>query len=115
MQKLVQKAVFKSICTHHRNSHPEAFYKNGALENFTKFIEKHLCQSFLSIEIQTGGLQLYQKETSPQVFSSEFCKTFINIYFIKTHQRLILSSLEKKKAHKSSLITPSNLICYTGF
>ena len=101
MHQLVQKAILKSICTHHRNSHPEAFYKNGALENFAKFIEKHLRQSFFSIEMQTGGLQLYQKETSVQVLSSEFCKTFTNIYFIKTYQSLILSSLERKKLTKA--------------
>ena len=100
MHKLVQKAIFKSICIHHRNSHPETFYKNGALKNFVKFTEKHLCQSFFLIEMQTGGLQLYQKETLVQVFSSEFCKIFTNIYFIKTYQRLILSSLERKKLTK---------------
>ena len=97
MHRLVQKAIFKSIRTHHRNSHLEAFYKNGALKNFAKLIEKHLCQSFFSIEMKTGGLQFYQKKTSVQVFSSEFFKTFTNIYFIKTYQRLILSSLERKK------------------
>ena len=70
MHNLLKKANFKSIYTRHRNSHPEAFYKIGALGNFTKFIEKHLCQKFISIEMQTGGLQLYQKQASVQVFSS---------------------------------------------
>ena len=85
MHNLVKKAIFKSIYTHHRNSHPEAFYKNGALENFAKFIGKHLCQRFFSVEMQTGGLEVYQKQASVQVVSSEFCQTFTNIYFVKTY------------------------------
>ena len=32
---------FKNI----KSSRPEVFCKKGALENFTKFIGKHLCQS----------------------------------------------------------------------
>ena len=52
MHKLVKKAIFKSICTHHKNSrHPEELYKNGTLENFAKFIGKQLRQNFFSIEM----------------------------------------------------------------
>ena len=96
MHNLVKKAIFKSIYTHRRNGHPGSFYKNAAPENFVIFIGKHLCQRFFSIEMQTGGLQLCQKQASVQVFSSEFCQTFTNIYFVKTYECPILPSLERK-------------------
>ena len=101
MHNLVKKAIFKSIYINRRNSHPESFYKNGALENFAKFIGKHLCQRFFSIKMQTGGLQLYQKQASVQVFPSEFCQTFTNICFVKTYECPILPSLERKRFIKA--------------
>ena len=56
-----------------------ALFKGGALRNFTKFTGKHLCQS------------TFKKETLAQVFSSEFCKIFENIFFLQnTSRRLLL-------------------------
>ena len=48
-----------------------ALFKGGALRNFTKFTGKHLCQS------------IFKRETLVQVFSSEFCKIFENIFFYR--------------------------------
>ena len=36
MDKLVKKANFKSICTHHRNSHPEVLYLKLCSRKFRK-------------------------------------------------------------------------------
>ena len=38
--------------------------------------------SFL-IKLQSGGLQIYQKEILKQVYSCEFCEIFKNTFFIK--------------------------------
>ena len=56
-----------------RSSRPEVFCKKGVLENFTKFTEKHLCQSLF-----------FKKETLTQVFSCEFYEIFKNIFFDRT-------------------------------
>ena len=50
--------------------------KEAALKDFTIFTGKHLCWSLFLIK-----LQLYEKETLTQLFSSEYCKIFQNIYF----------------------------------
>ena len=42
-----------------KHAPPEVFYKKGALKSFTKFTEKHLCQSLFFTD-----QQLYQKEDS---------------------------------------------------
>ena len=47
----------------------------GALTNFANFTGKHFC--WMSPE----SLQLYQKETLTEVFSSEICEIFKNSYF----------------------------------
>ena len=45
--------------------------KEAALKDFTIFTGKHLCWSLFLIK-----LQLYEKETLTQLFSSEYCKIF---------------------------------------
>ena len=47
-----------------RSDRPELFYKKGVRRNFTKFTEKHLCQSLFFIK----------KETLAQVFFCGFCE-----------------------------------------
>ena len=56
---------------------------------FAKFTVKHLCcrntcpsvkHSIFLTKLQAYSLQLYQKETSAQVFSCKFCKIFKNIF-----------------------------------
>ena len=64
------------------SSRPEVFCKKSVLGNFSKLTEKYLCWSSFLIKLQVWGLQLYQKETSAQVFSSEFCEIFNNTYFV---------------------------------
>ena len=43
--------------TNARSSRPEVFRKEGVIRNFTKFTEKHQCQSLLFNKVT--GLQLY--------------------------------------------------------
>ena len=40
----------------YRNSRPEVFCKKGVLRNFTKFTEKHLCQSLFFYKVAVGHL-----------------------------------------------------------
>ena len=47
--------------------------KKGALRNFAKFTEKHLCQSLFFNKVK--------KETLAQVFPSEFCDISKNTFF----------------------------------
>ena len=47
-----------------RTSHPEVFFKIGALQNFAKFTRKQLYQSLISIKLQDSPLPLYQKRDS---------------------------------------------------
>ena len=55
----------------------EMFYKNYKfLINFTKFTEKHLCQSLFF-----KACSFIKKETLTQVFSCEFCETSKNTFF----------------------------------
>ena len=57
--------------------------KKGVLKNFTKFTEKHLCQSLFFNQV--AGLRLeasnfIKKETLAQVFSREFYEISKNIF-----------------------------------
>ena len=52
--------------------------RKGALRNFAKFTEKHLCQSLFSNKV--AGL-FNKKETLTQVFSCEFCEISKSIFF----------------------------------
>ena len=42
-----------------RSSRPKVFCKTGALKNFVKFTEKHLCQSLFLKKLQAWCLQLH--------------------------------------------------------
>ena len=53
--------------------------KKGVLRNFTKFTEKHLCQSILFNKVT--GLRPIKKETLARVFSCEFCEISKNTFF----------------------------------
>ena len=43
-------------------SHPEVFFEKGVLTNFTKFTEKHLCQSLFFPKV--AGLRLATSDVS---------------------------------------------------
>ena len=67
-----------------RSSHPEVFCKRGALNNFTKFLGKHVSESFINKAAGPGPVTLL-KETLTQVFSSEFCESFLRVSFFIKH------------------------------
>ena len=52
------------------------FLKLGVLKNFVNSTGKHLCWSPFLKSCRAKGQQLYQKETSTQLFSCEICKIF---------------------------------------
>ena len=70
---------------------PEVFYK-GVLKNFTKFSEKHLCQSLLFNKVAGLRTASLLKKTLAQVFSCEFWEIFKNNYFEK-HLRMVASDI----------------------
>ena len=78
-----------------RSSQPEVFCKKGALKNFSKFTEKHLCQGLFFNKVAGLGLQLYlKKETLAQCFpSSEFCEISNNTFFTEYLQWLLLEKI----------------------
>ena len=56
--------------------------KKGVFKSFTKFIEKHLCQSLFLKKV--AGLRpttQFKKETLTQVFSCEFCEILKKNFF----------------------------------
>ena len=67
--------------------------KKAVPKGFTIFPRKHLCRNLL-IKLHALGLQLYQKETSTQVFSCEYCKILKNTCF-EEHLRTAASVLYK--------------------
>ena len=50
------------------------------LRNFAKFTGKHPCQSLFVNKVAGAACKFIKKETLPQVFSCEFCKTSKNNY-----------------------------------
>ena len=58
------------ICEFFRSNHPTCFMKKAVLKNFC------------NVHRKDAGLQLYQKETPTQMFSSEYCEIIKN-YFEK--------------------------------
>ena len=62
----------------YRTSHRRCSIKRSLGKSFAIFTGKHLCWSLFSIKLR---LQLYQKETSTQVFSCKYCDIFSNIFF----------------------------------
>ena len=53
----------------YRSRRPRVFCEKGVLRNFSKFTEKHLCQSLFFNKV--AGIAI-KKETLAQVFSCEF-------------------------------------------
>ena len=48
ISNFIPKMIKQVIEQHYsKDSRPEVFYKKGVLKNFTKFTDKHLCQSLL--------------------------------------------------------------------
>ena len=95
-----------------RNSHQRFSIRKDVLKNFTKFTEKHPCQSLFFNKI--AGLRpevcnFIKQETLAQVFFCEFCEIFKNTYFTEhlwvttSHQRrwrilnFLMFSKEKSK------------------
>ena len=59
--------------------------RKGALRNFAKFTEKHLCQS-----LRHEACNIIKKETRAQVFPCEFCEISKNLFFTE-HLRVTAS------------------------
>ena len=63
------------------------FYKNAkkvVLKDFAKFTGKHLCQSLVFTKVTGETCNFINKENLAQVFSSEFCEIFKNIFLYGT-------------------------------
>ena len=71
------------------------FYEKGIIQNFAKFTEKHLCQSFV-----------FKKETLTLVLSCIFCKFFKNTSFTE-HLRTIASD----KSQSFQAMAFSSYVC----
>ena len=56
------------------------FCKKSVLRNFTKFTEKHVCQSLFFNEVAVLSLQIFEKKTLAHAFSSEFCDISKNTF-----------------------------------
>ena len=67
-----------------RSSRPEVFCEKGVLRNFSKFTEKHLCQSLSFNKVAGGACNFIKKETLTQVFFCEFWQISKNTFFYKT-------------------------------
>ena len=74
----------------------QQFYKKGNLENFAKFIRKHLCQSdFFKKKMQAEACNFINNETLAHVFFSEFCEIFKNIFLTEHLQVTVFNSFNK--------------------
>ena len=80
-----------------RSSRREVFCKKGVLRNFTKFTEKHLCQSLFFNKV--AGPRM---ETLAQVFSCDFCEISKNTFFSRTP--LVAASVKARKGISSPII-----------
>ena len=58
----------------------EFLFKKGFLKNVAKFKGKHLCQSLFFNKVAALSATLLKKVILAQMFSSEFCKNFKNIF-----------------------------------
>ena len=67
------------------------FFKMGVLENFVKLQENSRARDTFLINLQSA--LNFNKETSPQVFSCEFCKISRKPFFAK-HLQTIASVLQ---------------------
>ena len=90
------------LCDSHssRSSHQRCSVRKGVLRYFTKFTEKHLCQSLFFNKVaglrtttlfkkrlwhRPQACNFIKKETQAQVFSCEFCKISKNTFFAEHH------------------------------
>ena len=62
-----------------RSSRPEVLCWKGALENFSKFTGKHLCQGLILIKL-LEACNVIKKEVLAQAFSGKFCEIFKNTF-----------------------------------
>ena len=76
------KAAILDINPFQAETVAQVFCKNCVLKNFAKFTVKQLCQ--------TEACNFIIKETLAQVFSCEFCETFISKFFREHLQWLLL-------------------------
>ena len=61
---------------------PVGALRKRCFQKFWNISRNHLCQSFFLINCRPEDMQLYQKETPTQVFSSEYCRIFKNSFLI---------------------------------
>ena len=73
-----------------RSSLPDVFCKKGVLKISQNSLENNLHQSLILNKVAGYRLQLYKKETLPQVFSCEFSAIFKNTYFTEHLRWLFL-------------------------
>ena len=86
IRKIKRKVVY-SIC---RSSHPEVFCKNGALQNFTKFTGKRLCQSpFFNKVAGLRPATLLKKRLWDRCFPVNFTKFLKTPFFTELLWRLL--------------------------
>ena len=82
-------------CVLYGSSHPDVFYKKGALRNFAKFTGKHLCQSLFFNKV--AGLRpatLLKKRLWHRRFPVNFTK-FQRTPFLTEHLWWLLLSLKQ--------------------
>ena len=72
-----------------RSSHRRCSMKKGVLENFAKFIGKHLYQSLFFKSCRPQPCNFIKKGTLAKVFSCKFCEIFKNTFFTETSGRLL--------------------------
>ena len=74
----------KILCTEHRSSRPELFYKKGVLRNFAKLIENARARVSFLIKLQAEACNFIKKDTLALVFSCEFRKISKNTFSYRT-------------------------------
>ena len=80
----------------HRSSQRRCFVRKGVLRDFTKFTEKHLCQSLFFDKVAGSFIK---KEALAQVFFCEFCEISKNIFFTE-HLRETASACSTQYSEK---------------
>ena len=79
------KWIYTMNCTSIQKQPSEMFCKKEALENFTKFIGKHLRQSLFFNKVASVRLTtLLEKRLCTALVSCEFCEHFKNTFFQRT-------------------------------
>ena len=73
-----------------RQSNGGVMLKRCSLKNRKTYKETPVLESFLR-KVASGANSFFKKETSVQLFSSEFCETFTKIIFMKHLRWLALN------------------------